>query len=116
MKGRVGGCSSDIFLGVSQDLQKNESMCWLRINTDKGRHVLLISGAPRGDGGPGLLRGTDLYEGPTVDNRGGGVNEPPPEGGDVRKSKMSRLARERTEPGFGICAPRALEIRSRIQT
>jgi hypothetical protein len=31
-----------------------------------------------------------------------------------KNSKISGSARERTEPGFGICAPRTLEIRSRF--
>jgi hypothetical protein len=34
--------------------------------------------------------------------------------GGGHKSKISRFARRATGPGFGICAPRALEVRSRF--
>jgi hypothetical protein len=41
-------------------------------------------------------------------------NDPQPHEREAKKTKMSRLALERMEPRFGICTPRALEIRSRF--
>ena len=41
-------------------------------------------------------------------------NDPPTAPTRGETSKISRFARRETEPGFGICAPRALEIRSRF--
>ena len=41
-------------------------------------------------------------------------NDPQQHQREAKKSRMSRFARRETEPGFAICTPSALEIRSRF--